>query len=122
MRLNTLDVFAGCGGLSLGLAQSGWNIVAACEIDKWAAETYATNHPKTSLFNQSVHDLTSRFLKRHFRGEIDLIVGGPPCQGFSVSGKRQYGVSIDTNHLLFEFIRIVGDVRPSMFLMENVRG
>ena len=122
MRLNALDVFAGCGGLSLGLAQSGWNIVAACEVDKWAAETYTTNHPKTSLFNQSVHDLTSKFLKRHFRGEIDLIAGGPPCQGFSVSGKRQYGVSIDSNHLLFEFIRIVGDVRPSMFLMENVRG
>lgn len=120
--MKVLDIFAGCGGLSLGFTQAGCEVVAACEIDKWAAETYATNHPNVTLFNSGIQELTSDFLRREFRGEVEMVAGGPPCQGFSVSGKRQYGVLLDKNQLVYEFGRVVEAVRPKVFLMENVRG
>jgi len=122
MNLAVLDLFAGCGGLSLGLQQAGFRIVAAVEKDVWASETYAHNHPDTELLSVGVETLTTEFLRRRFRGHVDVIVGGPPCQGFSVSGKRQYGVFLDKNRLIHEYIRAVDAVAPSMFLLENVRG
>lgn len=120
--MKVLDVFAGCGGLSLGLIQAGYKIIAACEIDKWAAETYASNHPGVTLFRHGIQELSSDFLRHEFRGEVEMVAGGPPCQGFSVSGKRQYGVLLDKNQLIFEFARVVEAVCPKVFVMENVRG
>jgi DNA (cytosine-5)-methyltransferase 1 len=122
MKLKVLDVFAGCGGLSYGLTEAGHSVIAACEVDKWAAETYALNHPQVSLFNCGIQELGSDFLRSQFRGEVDLVTGGPPCQGFSVSGKRQYGVRLEKNQRIYDFVRVVDAVRPSFFLMENVKG
>lgn len=122
MSLAVLDLFAGCGGLSLGLQQAGFKIVAAVEKDVWASDTYAHNHPGTELLSVGVETLTTDSLRQRFRGNIDVVVGGPPCQGFSVSGKRQYGVFLDKNRLIHEYIRAVDAVSPSMFLLENVRG
>jgi len=79
---NVLDIFAGCGGLSLGLSQAGWNIVAANEIDQWASDTYRLNHPNVEHLLCDVRNLSTEYLKYNFAGLIDLVVGGPPCQGF----------------------------------------
>jgi DNA (cytosine-5)-methyltransferase 1 len=122
MTISVLDLFAGCGGLSLGLQQAGFRIVAAIESDKWAADTYQHNHRGVEVARSDIRALDSDFLAQTYRGQIDLVVGGPPCQGFSVSGKRQYGVFLEKNQLVHEYIRVVEAVRPSMFLLENVRG
>src|ERR1039457_6351873 len=104
MSLNVLDLFAGCGGLSEGLKSAGHTIVAAVELDKWAGDTFASNHPRVPLLRQDITAIRPRFWTREFRGMIDLIAGGPPCQGFSLSGKRQYGTILDKNLLVIEFL------------------
>jgi DNA (cytosine-5)-methyltransferase 1 len=122
MSLAVLDLFAGCGGLSLGLQRAGFRVVAAVEKDVWASETYAHNHPNTELLSVGIETLSSDFLQRRFRGQVDVVAGGPPCQGFSVSGKRQWGVFLEKNRLVHEYIRVVDAVSPPLFLLENVRG
>ncbi len=117
-----LDLFAGCGGLSLGAIQAGATVTAAVEVDKWAADTYEANHPNVKLYRKPVQELSSSYLSRAYGGRVDLLVGGPPCQGFSVSGKRQYGIHLPGNKLVQEYIRVVEAVRPKAFILENVRG
>lgn len=122
MSRRLLDLFAGCGGLSLGLSQAGWQPVAANEKDQWAADTYRRNHPAVDLIQSDIRDISSDELARRFHGRIDLVAGGPPCQGFSVSGKRQYGHVKEQNSLVEEFMRVVCAVRPTFVLLENVSG
>lgn len=120
--MRVIDLFAGCGGLSLGLQQAGHEVISAFEIDKFAADTYENNHPRVSLVREDVRRLPSSFFEREFRGQVDLVAGGPPCQGFSVSGKRQYGLYGAQNELVFEYLRVVRAVKPKFVLMENVGG
>ncbi len=120
--MRVIDLFAGCGGLSLGLQQAGHEIVAAFEIDKFAGDTYERNHPSVSLMRRDIREISSRYFAREFAGLVDLVAGGPPCQGFSVSGKRQYGIFSRQNDLVFEFMRVVSVLQPRMVLMENVGG
>ncbi len=122
MPLRVLDLFAGCGGLSLGFQQAGHEIVAACEIDQWAADTYRENHGGLEFIQEDIQCLPKNFWKNKYRNKIDLVAGGPPCQGFSVSGKRQYGLISDTNSLVTDFLRVVEEVDPSYVLVENVKG
>lgn len=121
MQLKALDLFAGCGGLSFGLEEAGIDVVLANEIDEWAADTYAHNHPDTQLLRGDVRDLKGADL-RALRGEIDLVAGGPPCQGFSVSGRRQFGEVPIHNTLVEAFLDVIEHVRPPLVLMENVGG
>lgn len=122
MTLRVLDVFAGCGGLSYGLGSSGHSIEGAIEKDQWAAETFAENMPEAEVICDDILNLKSSVLKKKFGSAIDTVVGGPPCQGFSVSGKRQYGIYKPENQLVYEFIRVVEVLRPKFFILENVRG
>lgn len=122
MLPKVLDLFAGCGGLSSGLQMAGWEISAANEIDQWAADTYRLNHPKVRLLQDDIRSIPTEFFVEHFKGNIDLIAGGPPCQGFSISGKRQYGHVKEQNSLVEEFVRVVAAVRPKLVLIENVGG
>lgn len=115
MTLSAIDLFAGAGGLSLGLRQAGWRVEAAIEYDKAAISTHALNFPGVEHHCLDVRDLDFR----RYRG-IDLVAGGPPCQPFSVSGK-QLG-STDNRDMVPEFVRAVREVRPRAFLMENVPG
>ncbi len=121
MPPKAIDLFAGCGGLSLGLANAGFEIVFANEIDQWAAETYRVNHPSTELVQGDIHDI-SKTDWRALRGEIALVAGGPPCQGFSVSGRRQYGEISSQNTLVESFLDVVEQVEPQLVLIENVAG
>ena len=112
--INTVDLFSGCGGMSLGFQNAGFNIVAS--YDNWdpAIEVYRQNfnHP---IFKK---DLSDDEVKEHILGfKPEIIIGGPPCQDFSIAGKRQCG---ERANLSIKFAEIVTDIRPKWFVMENV--
>lgn len=121
-KLTALDLFSGAGGFSLGLVSAGFTVLGA--FDNWdkAVETYSLNfsHP---VFKKDLSKLSGAELLSNIDSvpaQIDLIVGGPPCQGFSI---QRIGSDHDSrNHLVIEFARLVSEIKPSMFLMENVPG
>lgn len=133
LRPVAVDLFSGAGGLSLGLEQAGFDVVAAVEYDPVHAATHEYNFPHTSvlcadigapLSASLVRDAVEKGLAAHGRanwdGEIDLIAGGPPCQGFSLIGKRL--VDDERNQLVFHFFRLISELQPRYFIMENVPG
>ena len=107
------DLFAGCGGLSYGLEQLGKKGIWAIERDTSYARTYKSNHPNAKIFTRDVKGMDPKGLEG-----VDVIVGGPPCQGFSLSGPRFKDDS--RNELYREFVRFVRTLKPKEFLMENV--
>ncbi|MER8605864.1 DNA cytosine methyltransferase [Mesorhizobium sp. M1233] len=116
-----VDLFCGAGGLSEGLRQAGFTPRVGVDFDKYAAATYRHNHPGVPVIDGDVANVTGEDLFR-LAGtrHVDLIVGGPSCQGFSTHGKR---IQDDPRNFLFKhFVRLVDEVRPRMFLMENVKG
>lgn len=115
MTLTAIDLFAGAGGLSLGLRQAGWKVAAAIEYDEHAMATHHANFADVEHHHCDVRLIDFR----RFR-DVDLIAGGPPCQPFSVSGKRMG--SNDVRDMVPEFVRAVREARPRAFLMENVPG
>lgn len=119
---NVLDLFCGAGGLSKGFEWAGYNIVAANDNFPAACLTYKKNHPKTKLIEG---DITTKKIKDELfsaiRGKkIDIIIGGPPCQGFSYAGKRL--IDDPRNYLFKEFVEIVKRIKPQVVLLENVEG
>lgn len=122
MAFTAIDLFAGCGGLSLGLKRAGGNIVGAFEVDQWAADTYRRNFPENEMIQCDITEKDNFFWRKNYKGQIDLVVGGPPCQGFSVSGKRQLGEISESNSLVSKFVEIVSQIEPPIVLMENVLG
>ncbi len=128
--MNAIDLFAGAGGLSVALKESGFNIVLANEINPKFADTHKLNFPDVPLLVKDISSITREDIQHELKGkEVDLIVGGPPCQGFSIFGKRRfvntknYNPHEDPrNFLVYQYIRIVKEVRPKFFLMENVKG
>ncbi len=122
MSLTVLDLFAGCGGLSLGFELAGASILGAVEIDQWAADTYRRNFPAHRMMQEDIRSIPRSFWLKEYRHSVDMVIGGPPCQGFSVSGKRQYGVVSEKNNLVASFLDVVEIVDPPVVLMENVLG
>ncbi len=123
-KLKIIDLFAGVGGISSGFKKAGFEVVGANEYKPEIATTYIKNHPGTKMI---VDDITKVKSKDLLNGEqdIDVIVGGPPCQGFSMAGRRIRGgegafLNDPRNELFKEFIRIVKEIRPKVFVMENV--
>lgn len=112
-----IDMFAGCGGFSHGFRQAGFESVLAVEIDAWASETYAVNHPNTKIITQDIRNVPVSSLSIT---SVDGIIGGPPCQGFSLSGNRDQ--KDPRNSLFMEFVRFVQELQPKFFVMENVLG
>lgn len=115
--MNVLDLFSGCGGMSKGFELAGFNINFAIEKDAAAAETYKYNHKNVKVINE---DITSLKNPLEFANNIDGIIGGPPCQGFSLSGRRDK--NDPRNSLFMDFVRFVKEIKPSFFIMENVPG
>jgi len=111
-----IDLFAGAGGLSLGLKMSGWQTIAAADYDHFACTTFRWNFPGVNVIEGDVRrvDWTC------FKGKVQLVAGGPPCQPFSVAGKQMS--HDDHRDMLPEFVRAVDEIRPRLFLMENVSG
>jgi DNA (cytosine-5)-methyltransferase 1 len=122
-----IDLFSGCGGLTQGLKCAGFSVVGAVEIDSLAAETYRANHSEVRIWQQDIRRLTAPQILRALRlkrGELDLLAGCPPCQGFSamrrLNGARR--VRDKQNDLIFDFLRIVKGIRPKAVMLENVPG
>jgi DNA (cytosine-5)-methyltransferase 1 len=118
-----IDLFAGAGGMSLGFEQAGFDIVAAVEIDPIHCATHEYNFPDTTTICASVIDLTGAEIRRRAKlgtKDIDVVMGGAPCQGFSLMGKRAF--EDPRNQLVFHYVRIVKELNPKYCVFENVRG
>lgn len=118
-RYSVLDLFCGCGGLSLGFEMAGFEVKLA--IDNWedALVTYRKNHKGTKTLNGDLLSLKPEDVEKKFGiHDISVIIGGPPCQGFSVAGKRI--IDDDRNKLYKSFVRFVAHFQPKAFVMENV--
>jgi len=113
-----IDLFCGCGGLTQGFFQAGLNPIGSVEIVEVAANTHKLNFPKCKCFIDDIKNLKP---KKYFNiSSIDLIIGGPPCQGFSIAGKRD--PNDPRNNLFYEFVRVVNELKPSYVVLENVPG
>jgi len=117
-RPTAIDLFSGAGGLSLGFEQAGFDIISAIEIDPIHAAVHKFNFQNCNIICRDIIDLTGDDLC--LNNEIDVLIGGPPCQGFSLIGKRD--IDDPRNSLVAQFFRIVKEVRPKYFVMENVQG
>lgn len=123
----SIDLFAGAGGLSAGLRAAGFSVVGAVEVDPTAAATYHRNHPETRIIVADVRRLTGPQLLRRVglaRGELDLLTGCPPCQGFSTlrTRRRSSRQADPRNDLIFEILRLARSTRPRAIIVENVPG
>ncbi len=116
--LRAVDLYAGAGGLSLGLKMAGFEVAAAVELDHWAALTYGKNFTQAKLLIGKVAELDETFFER-YRG-IDLVAGGPPCQGFSVSTGARRKSRDERNDEVFHFLNAAFRLKPRAILMENV--
>ncbi len=118
-----VDLFAGAGGMTLGFEQAGFDVLAAVELDPIHASVHEYNFPFWTTICQSVTEITGREIRELSTigdRDIDVVFGGPPCQGFSLMGKRNF--NDDRNSLVSHFLRLVLDLNPKFFVMENVRG
>ena len=118
-EINTMKIvsfFAGAGGLDLGFAKAGFDIIWANEYDKDIWETYEKNHKTTILDKRSIVDISSNEVP-----DCDGIIGGPPCQSWSEAGSKR-GIADKRGQLFYEFMRILADKKPKFFLAENVSG
>jgi len=122
-----LDCFSGCGGMTEGLKQAGFRVLGAVENDSRAVEAYRLNHPEVHVWSTDIRVLSAQSVLDTFglrRGELDLLGGCPPCQGFSTlrtkNGSRR--VRDSQNDLIFEFQRLVLELLPRLVMLENVPG
>jgi len=126
-RPSAIDLFSGCGGLTLGLEQADFDVVGAVELDPAAVRTYTANHRKVKVKNTDIRKLSARAFRRELKmrvGELDLLAGCPPCQGFSVlrtrNGSRRNRDY--RNDLIYQMLRFAREFRPKALMMENVPG
>lgn len=130
MTINALSLFAGGGGLDLGFSAAGFNIVYSTDIDAHSCETLRINQNKKKYYTSHlVEELDVRNFKSSTvlkkieltKNDIDFVIGGPPCQAFSVFGKRK-GLDDPRGNLVYEYARIINELKPKGFLFENVAG
>ena len=114
--MKTIDLFSGAGGLSLGLKRAGFKVTACVEINRDAMDTYASHDTEATHFNEDVRSIDFK----RYRGIVDLVSGGPPCQPFSIGGLRK--AHADSRDMIPEFVRCLREVQPEAFVMENVPG
>mgnify|MGYP001605837959 FL=1 len=118
-----ISLFAGCGGSSLGYSIAGYKELLAVEWDKLATETFRLNFPEVPVYLGDIHKLSvdeCLKLANISKGELDVLDGSPPCQGFSMVGKRKF--ADNRNQLYHEYVRLLRGLKPKIFIMENVSG
>jgi len=118
-KVRVLDTFSGAGGFSLGFHLAGAKVVGAIEIDQWATDTFKYNHPDTNVIKANISDMNDGEILDNFK-EINIVLGGPPCQGFSICNKNNGDPKDPRNSLFEEFIRIGKLLSPNLMVMENV--
>lgn len=116
--MQVIDLFAGVGGFSQGFINAGFDITFAVEYEKSIAASFKLNHPDTDIFAEDITQLDIDLLKEKYKN-IDVVIGGPPCQGFSQKGKR-LSLLDDRNYLFKYFIKFVEVFEPQYFVLENV--
>ena len=126
-KFKAIDVFCGAGGLTVGLKKAGFDVIAGVEISELAIETYSMNHREHKLYNKDIRELSPEMILSDLglkKGELDLLAGCPPCQGFSTHRTRNRSASVDDfrNDLVFEFVRFVKAMLPKTIMIENVPG
>lgn len=122
--MKVISLFSGAGGMDIGFEQAGFEIAVAVELDSACCETLRANRPKLKVLEADIAKVTGDELLKLAglkRTEPVLVIGGPPCQSFSLAGKR-LGMEDDRGKLLYEFTRIVRETLPVAFVMENVKG
>ena len=120
--LTAIDLFAGAGGFSLGATWAGYEVTHSLEIDDWACETLRANHQDTAVLNRNIVELSDSAVKRDFPRYPDLMVGGPPCQGFSHAAVGRQDPKDPRNSLFREFVRVAKLREPRRVIIENVPG
>ncbi len=119
-----ISLFSGAGGLDIGFNRAGFKTAVAVELDPSCCDTLRTNMPDLSIINRSITEVSATEILEAGGlevGEAALVIGGPPCQSFSLAGMRK-GLDDDRGKLLFEFARIVRETLPKGFVIENVKG
>ncbi len=121
-NLNAIDLFCGCGGLSYGFESAGYNILVGIDNDRMALNSFELNHKNSKTICGDITQITYKKDIKPLIGdrEIDIILGGPPCQGMSLSGPRQF--DDPRNKLYLTYIRLVEEIQPKAFVIENVPG
>ncbi len=119
--MNVISLFSGCGGLDLGFKKAGFNISVANEFDSSIFETFKVNHPKTHLIEGDIRQIACEDIAQFISGEVDGIIGGPPCQSWSEAGSLK-GINDARGQLFYDYIRILKEFCPKFFLAENVSG
>lgn len=126
-RFRAIDLFSGCGGLTTGLKRAGFAVIGAVENDPGASEAYLRNHAEVHLWREDIRLVTAARVRRGLRiriGELDLLAGCPPCQGFSAMRTKNGArcVRDDRNDLVFSFAELVEGLLPKTVMLENVPG
>jgi len=119
--MKVISLFSGCGGLDLGFEKAGFEIPVANEFDKAIWETFKVNHPNTYLIEDDIRNVRKEDIEKYIDGEVDGIIGGPPCQSWSEAGSLK-GIKDSRGQLFFDYIRILKEFQPKFFLAENVSG
>lgn len=119
--MKVLDTFAGAGGFSFGFKNAGCQIIGAIETDAWACETFSFNHPDAIVVKSNIEEISdNEILKIFGANQPDIILGGPPCQGFSICNRNNDDPKDPRNSLFEEFVRIGRLLNPKIMVMENV--
>lgn len=121
--LTAIDLFSGAGGLTLGLLGAGYDVRLCADISEACAKTHARNFPSIPFLHRDLCELRGQDILRHAsmaRGELDLLIGGPPCQGFSILGRREIGDP--RNGLFGRFLSVAFELQPKVIAIENVPG
>lgn len=119
-KYNVIDLFCGAGGLSYGFKLAGFNIIGGIEWNKAAMETHKKNFNTKFEFCGDIKDITDEEIMANFKG-VDVIIGGPPCQGFSAANRHEKENNDPRNKLFFEYLRFVRLLHPKAFVIENVK-
>ena len=118
---NVLDLFCGCGGISEGFRLAGFKIVGGIDFNEYATITFKHNFKKSKVHNVDIAKFPDEQIDEEY-SDVDVIVGGPPCQGFSSANRWQKETEDPRNKLFFEYIRFVQRIHPKVIMIENVRG
>lgn len=120
-KYKVLDLFCGCGGISEGYALAGFDIVGGIDFNEYATVTFKHNFKNAKVHNIDITSFSDDQIMEDFH-DVDVIVGGPPCQGFSSANRWQKEIDDPRNRLFFEYIRFVQKIKPKVIMIENVRG
>lgn len=123
-----VDLFSGAGGFQLGFEKAGFEVIFSTDFDEYCEQLHKLNRPNVPFLRSDIYDLDEVTISKYVSCDVDILIGGPPCQGFSTIGKRissdpkKRGQSDPRNALFREYIRILKYIQPKFFLMENVQG